>query len=197
MSAKNVTPKPAGRTKPALPTKLPGDMSDHVYIEQMLRVNHAGEFGAQRIYRGQLAILKDHDIADVLEHMADQEQEHLEYFERELVHRRIRPTALYPLWNVFGYALGCATALLGKEAAMACTVAVEEVIDEHYEEQLQTLDEKTEKSLKNKIRKFQADELEHRDIGLDNDAELAPAYQLLIASVKTITKKAIWLSKRI
>ena len=115
---------------------LPGDnASRQKTIAQMVRVNHAGEYGAQQIYKGQIAVLGKTDVGPMLEHMAEQEQEHLQYFENELTQRRVRPTAMEPIWRVAGYALGVGTALMGKEAAMACTEAVEEVIIDHYQEQ--------------------------------------------------------------
>jgi ubiquinone biosynthesis monooxygenase Coq7 len=171
-------------------------MTHDEYLAQILRVNHAGEFGAKQIYAGQLAVLGNSEIGDTLRHMAEQEEVHLEYFANELARRRIRPTAMHPIWRVLGYALGAGTALLGKEAAMACTVAVEEVIDAHYEKQLHKLPA-NENELKKKIKKFQAEELEHRDIGLEHNAELAPAYRLLYRAISTGCKAAIWLSKRV
>src|SRR5690606_10192897 len=133
-------------------------------------------------------------VAETIRHMKDQELEHLEYFEQQLTKRNIRPSALHPLWNVAGFILGAGTALLGEKAAMACTVAVEEVIDEHYEEQIKELgSEASEKELKEKILKFQADELEHRQTGLDNNAEEAVAYPILTSAIKLSSKAAIWL----
>lgn len=177
-------------------THLPGDQLETDRLAQMIRVNHAGEYGAKRIYAGQLAVLGKTDIGDTLQHMADQEEEHLEYFSQELTKRRIRPTALAPLWHIAGFALGAGTALLSKEAAMACTVAVEEVIDEHYSEQLTELKDR-EPELTKAIEKFREEELEHRDIGLENDAEQATAYPLLTTAIKAASKTAIWLSSRI
>ncbi len=175
---------------------LPGDMTEAEYLARILRVNHAGEFGAKQIYAGQLAVLGNSDVGDTLRHMAEQEEVHLEYFAGELARRRIRPTAMHPIWRVLGFALGAGTAMLGKEAAMACTVAVEEVIDAHYEDQLHKLPAH-ENDLKKKIKKFQAEELEHRDIGIDHGAERAPAYELLYRAISTGCKAAIWISKRL
>jgi len=175
---------------------LPGDIAADKYLACMLRVNHAGEFGAKQIYAGQLAVLGNSDIGDTLRHMAEQEEVHLKYFSDELVWRRVRPTALHPLWRMLGFALGAGTALLGKEAAMACTVAVEEVIDAHYEEQLDHLPAH-ENELKRKIKKFQAEELEHRDIGIDHGAETTPGYKFLYRAISGGCKAAIWLSKRV
>lgn len=184
------------KSKQAAPKTLPGDMDMETYLHQMIRVNHAGEFGAKQIYAGQLAVLGHTDVGDTLRHMAEQEEAHLAYFDAELKKRRIRPTAMHPLWRVMGFALGAGTALLGKEAAMACTVAVEEVIDAHYEEQVQKLPA-SEAALKKKILKFQAEELEHRDIGLEHDAERAPAYELLYRAISGGCKAAIAISKRV
>jgi len=174
---------------------LPGDTKPR-NVDSMIRVNHAGEYGAKRIYQGQLAILKNSASAPVIEHMAEQEEAHLRYFSDLISKRKIRPTAFMPIWHVGGFALGAASALLGEKAAMACTVAVEEVIDEHYQQQVDTLPSK-EKPLKDKIKQFQAEELEHRDIGLEHHAEQAPAYPILSGVIKSISRKAIWLSERI
>lgn len=179
-----------------LPKKLPGDLPPADYLDRVIRVNHAGEFGAQQIYRGQLAILGKTPVASTLRHMAEQEEAHLEYFADQLRQRRIRPTALHPIWRALGFGMGAVTALIGEKAAMACTVAVEEVIDAHYEAQLQQLPE-TEETLKKAIKKFQAEELEHRDIGLAHDAEAAPAYRLLYHTIKGICRGAIWASERL
>jgi len=184
------------KRKPKATRSLPGDMTDGEYLARMLRVNHAGEFGAKQIYAGQLAVLGNSNVGDTLRHMAEQEKVHLKYFSDELVLRRVRPTALHPLWRLMGFALGAGTALLGQEAAMACTVAVEEVIDAHYEEQLQKLPA-AEAELKKKIKKFQAEELEHRDIGLAHNAEKTPGYRALYRLIRGGCKAAIYLSKRI
>ncbi|MCB2081235.1 MAG: demethoxyubiquinone hydroxylase family protein [Rickettsiales bacterium] len=162
----------------------------------MIRVNHAGEYGAKRIYEGQLSVLGKSDCADMIQHMADQEREHLQAFEKYIVERHVRPTVLTPIWHVLGFTLGAGTALMGKEAAMACTVAVEEVIDEHYQKQLHTLGSREPKLTKD-IARFREEELEHRDIGLEHDAEKAPGYPLLSAFIKTASRTAIWLSERV
>lgn len=181
---------------------LPGDKGttprDHD-IDSMIRVNHAGEYGAKRIYAGQLAVLgKDPKIRELIEHMAAQERVHLDYFEKEIVGRRVRPTALQPLWHFAGYAVGALTARMGVKAAMACTVAVEEVISQHYGEQLETLKEvKGEKKLLEAIRKFKAEEEEHGDIGLEHDAENAVAYPLLSRLIKGGSRLAIAVAKRV
>lgn len=172
---------------------LPGDPSPAEQLARILRVNHAGEYGAKRIYAGQLAVLGRHpDIS----HMAAQEQAHLDYFADAIVKNGVRPTVLYPLWHVAGFALGAATALLGEKAAMACTVAVEEVIDEHYGRQLETLDDASAPELRETITRFRAEELEHRDIGLAHGAEEAPAYAALRQVIRAGSKTAIWLSER-
>ena len=180
------------------PRFLPGDLNHKDNMARMMRVNHAGEYGAKRIYQGQIAVLGNGDKGDILRHMAEQEQVHLEYFASQLIKRRVRPTALMPIWHVAGFALGAATALISDKAAMACTVAVEEVIDEHYSEQYKHLDElKTEEELKDQIETFRLEEIEHRDIGYENGAEQAIAYPLIVAMVKKGSKFAIWLASRI
>jgi ubiquinone biosynthesis monooxygenase Coq7 len=165
-------------------------------VERVIRVDHAGEYGAQRIYAGQLAVLGRTRHAPVLRHMKEQEEEHLATFSRLMAERRVRPTALLPLWHLAGFALGAGTALLGSRAAMACTVAVEEAIDEHYQAQERALGE-DETPLKAHIARFRAEELEHRDIGLANEAEQAPAYRLLSAAIKAGCKAAIRISERV
>lgn len=173
---------------------LPGDTPES--LSRMLRINHAGEYGAKRIYAGQIAVLKDKPIAAELEHMAEQEQVHLDTFNKLLPAYGVRPTALLPLWHVAGYALGAATALLGEKAAMACTVAVESVITEHYDGQIakpEIVDEK----LRTTIGKFRDEEMEHHDIGLAHDAEQAPFYEALSGIIRRGCRAAIWLSARI
>ena len=176
--------------------RLPGDPSPEALVERMIRVDHAGEYGAVRIYEGQLAVLGRSAAAGVIREMADQERRHLERFEKLVVERRVRPTALTPLWHVAGYALGAASALLGERAAMACTVAVEEVIDEHYRRQTETLGN-DEPALKSAIEEFRADELAHRDTGLAHGAADAPGYAALSAGIKAASRLAIWLSTRV
>jgi ubiquinone biosynthesis monooxygenase Coq7 len=164
-------------------------------IQRIIRVNHAGESGARRIYKGQLAILKNNKE---IEHMYEQEVVHLDYFDKEMKERNVRPTLLSPLWHGFGFAMGAVTAVLGEKAAMACTVAVEEVIGEHYAEQEKYLREHNlEKELREKIVQFRDEELEHRDIGIKNDAENAVGYDILTKAIKSFTRAAIFLSKRI
>jgi ubiquinone biosynthesis monooxygenase Coq7 len=168
-------------------------------IDSMIRVDHAGEYGAKRIYEGQLAVLgKDPKLKKLIEHMATQEQVHLDFFEKEIAMRQIRPTALHPLWHVTGYALGALTARMGAEAAMACTVAIEEVISEHYADQLQALrNNARENKLHAAIKKFKAEEEEHHAIGLKHDAEQATGYPLLNKVIKSGARLAIAMAKRI
>jgi ubiquinone biosynthesis monooxygenase Coq7 len=165
-------------------------------IARILRVDQAGELGAVRIYQGQRAVLGKGRHGPLLARMAEQEQHHLDTFSKLIGERGVRPTVLAPVWHVTGFALGAATALMGERAAMACTVAVEEAIDEHYAAQHAALGD-DEADLKETIAKFREDELEHRDIGLANEAEKAPAYPLLSTAIKTGCKLAIWLSERI
>ena len=176
--------------------RLPGDPTQEATIARMIRVDHAGEYGAKRIYQGQLAILGRGDKGDLIRHMQAQEQVHLDTFSDLIVRRRVRPTALLPLWHLAGFALGAATAALGERAAMACTVAVEEAIDEHYTAHVETLAD-DEPELRATIEKFRAEELEHRDIGLENGAEQTPGYRLLSSVIKTGCKVAIALSERV
>ena len=176
--------------------RLPGDLDRAALVARMLRVDHAGEYGARRIYEGQLAVLGERAAQGAIREMYDQELRHLDRFEKLLVERRVRPTALQPLWHVAGFALGAATAMLGERAAMACTVAVEEVIDEHYAGQGEKLGA-DEAELKRTIEEFRADEQAHRDIGLQRGAEAAPGYALLTAAIKSGSRLAIWLSERV
>jgi 3-demethoxyubiquinol 3-hydroxylase len=178
--------------------RLPGDPTKEELIERMIRVDHAGEYGAVRIYEGQLAVLGESGSADTIREMVQQEEVHLDEFNKLIAKRRVRPTALMPLWHLAGFALGAGTALMGEKAAMACTVAVEEVIDEHYASQVKQLDaEKDETELRDTFEKFRLEELEHRDTGLEHGAEEAPGYEALTAVIKKGSKLAIWLSERI
>ena len=163
----------------------------------MLRVNQAGEYGATRIYAGQLAVLgRSSPAAHQIARMAAQEQRHLERFDQLMADRRVRPTALQPLWNVAGFALGAATALISEKAAMACTDAVETEIDRHYSEQLAQLGDE-DPELAADIADFQAEELEHRETARAHGAEEAIAYPLLTAAIRAGCRVAIELSKRI
>jgi ubiquinone biosynthesis monooxygenase Coq7 len=175
---------------------LPGDPTPRQELEQMIRVDHAGEYGAARIYAGQLAVLGRGPKGDVLRHMKAQEQVHLDTFSRLITQRRVRPTALLPFWNIAGFALGAVTAAMGEKAAMACTVAVEETIDEHYSAQSARLGE-DEAELRDTIEVFRAEELEHRDIGIENGAEQAFAYRLLTRVIKAGCKVAIKVSEAV
>nr|WP_046022548.1 demethoxyubiquinone hydroxylase family protein [Magnetospira sp. QH-2] len=179
------------------PRPLRGDPTGKQLVERMLRVDHAGEYGAVRIYQGQLAVLgKTSDKAETVRHMLKQEEHHLETFNKLVTERRVRPTLLTPLWHMAGFALGAGTALLGERAAMACTVAVEEVIDEHYQDQIERLDA-DEPALTETFETFRQEEVEHRDIGLENGAERTPGYEVLSGLIKGGSRLAIWLSSRL
>ena len=162
----------------------------------MLRVDQAGEFGATRIYAGQLAVLGDrHPCSAEIRHMAAQEQDHLLRFNALLAERGVRPTALQPFWHVAGFALGAATALIGPEAAMACTAAIETEIDLHYTQQLDALGD-DDPDLRETIREFRDDERDHHDKAIAAGAERAPAYPLLSAAIRLGCRAAIRLSER-
>ncbi len=176
--------------------RLPGDLGPEQIIERILRVDHAGEYGAARIYEGQLAVLGRDAVAPVIREMADVERKHLETFDRLLSERRVRPTLLAPFWHAAGFALGAGSALMGPRAAMACTAAVEEVIEEHYAAQVDKLGD-DEKELRETLIEFGAEESQHKEIGLAHEAEKAPGYEPLSAVVKRGTRLAIWLSERI
>jgi ubiquinone biosynthesis monooxygenase Coq7 len=180
------TPRPRWR---------PGD--ERPDIDAMARVDQAGEYGATRIYCGQLAVLGSrHPAARVIARMQSQEERHLRHFDDMLVERGIRPTLLQPVWSIAGYALGAATALLGPGAAMACTAAVETEIDKHYSEQLHALGE-DEPDLSATIREFQAEELEHRDTAIASGAEDTFGYPILSSFIRAGCRFAIEISKRI
>jgi len=183
-------------TIPSTEAYLPGDPPPEEQVARILRVDHAGEYGAIHIYEGQLAVLGNAPCSSLLRRMRKQEQEHLAAFNTLLTERRVRPTALLPLWHLAGFVLGAATAALGERAAMACTVAVEEAIDTHYARQARALGE-NEQKLRETIEAFRADELEHRDIGLAHGAEEAPGYRVLSALIKAGCRVAIALSERI
>jgi ubiquinone biosynthesis monooxygenase Coq7 len=179
----------------------PGDPDRRALVERVIRVDQAGEFGAVRIYEGQLAALRwtgrSHgDAGRKIAAMARAERQHRTEFDRLLVERKVRPTVLSPLWSVAGFGLGVATALMGDRAAMACTVAIEETIDEHYGSQAAALGD-DEVELRATVEKFRADELAHRDEALASGAEQAPAYGALTAAIKAGSRLAIWLSTRI
>jgi ubiquinone biosynthesis monooxygenase Coq7 len=178
------------------PPHLPGDRAPADDTARMIRVDQAGEYGATRIYQGQLSVIRRGRSANAIREMAEQEQRHLSQFNRLLGDRRVRPTALSPLWHMAGYALGAATALLGERAAMACTVAVEEVIDGHYASQAERLGG-SDPELTDTIRAARADEISHRDTALAHEATEAPGYELIAAAIKAGARLAIWVSERI
>ena len=165
--------------------------------EAMVRVDQAGEFGATRIYAGQLAVMGDRapQSAEIL-HMAQQEEAHRARFDAMIVERGVRPTLLHPVWSAAGFALGAATALIGPEAAMACTAAIETEIDRHYTEQLEELGE-SDPELGAVIRQFRDDERAHRDAALAAGAERAPAYPVLFHAIRLGCRAAIRLSAKI
>ena len=165
-------------------------------IERFLRVDHAGERAAQQIYRGQLAVLANHETASEIRHMMDQEVEHLETFDVLLNERKVRPSFLDPLWGAAGFTLGVVTAAMGPKAAMACTIAVEEVIGEHYQKQANVLGE-DEKDLKLLIERFRDEELEHRDIAVDHDGEEARHYTLLRNVIQYGCRTAIKIAEKV
>jgi ubiquinone biosynthesis monooxygenase Coq7 len=166
-------------------------------IERMIRVNQAGEFGAKRIYAGQLAVMGDRTpAARSIAHMAEQEERHLNAFDKMMAERGVRPTALHPIWSAAGFTLGAVSAAISPEAAMACTVAVETEIDRHYSEQLAEIGE-SDPELSAMIADFQADEQEHKATALAEGAERAPAYPLMSALVRMGCRTAIAVSKHI
>ena len=165
--------------------------------DSMIRVDQAGEYGATRIYAGQMAVLRGRSpAAHEIARMASQEQAHLDRFDQLMAQRGVRPTALQPVWNVAGFALGAATALISEEAAMACTDAVETEIDRHYADQLRELGD-SDPELSADIARFQAEELEHRDTARAHGSANAPAYPILTAAIRAGCRLAIGLSKRI
>jgi ubiquinone biosynthesis monooxygenase Coq7 len=174
-------------------------MVDKRELSRMIRVDQAGEFGATRIYEGQLAVMGDRGPHSAeIRHMAAQEAEHRAKFDALLVERGVRPTALHPFWSAAGYALGAGTALLGPEAAMACTAAVETEIDKHYSDQLDKLEASgADPELAAMIEAFREEEREHKESALANGAERAPAYPLLAGVIRLGCRVAIKLSERI
>ena len=169
-------------------------------IEEFIRVDHAGERGAIKIYEGQLLALntfiKDDDLKKTIEEMKKHEKEHCDYFENEIKKRNINPTKLLPLWDLMGVGLGFGSTILGKKAAMLCTASVEEVIDEHYLNQIKQLGN-DEKNLKKKIVKFREDELNHKDIAYEKGATKRGIYSMLDKVIKTGSKIAINISEKI
>lgn len=176
-------------------TWKPGDRP--AATDAMIRVDQAGEYGATRIYAGQLAIMGQRSpMARKISAMALQEERHRAFFDRMIAERGVRPTILQPFWDVAGFALGAVTAAIGPEAAMACTAAVETEIDKHYEDQLAELGD-DHPALSEAIARFQAEELEHKEAALAHGAERAPAYPVLSAAIRAGCRVAIEVSKRI
>jgi len=169
-------------------------------IEEFIRVDHAGERGAIKIYEGQLlalnTVVKNDELKKKIEEMQTHEREHCDYFENEIKKRNIKPTKLLPLWDLLGVGLGFGSTILGKKAAMLCTASVEEVIQEHYTNQIKQI-ESDEKKLKNKIIKFREDELDHKDIAYKEGATKEGPYSILDKVIKTGSKIAIRISEKI
>jgi len=169
-------------------------------IEEFIRVDHAGERGAIKIYEGQLLALntfvKDENLKKTIEKMKNHEKEHLDFFNKEIKKRNIKPTKLLPLWDLLGVGLGFGSAIIGKKATMLCTASVEEVIDEHYQNQINELDS-DEKVLKEKIKKFRDDELRHKNIAYEQGASKKGLYSILDKIIKTGSKVAINISEKI
>ena len=169
-------------------------------LEEIIRVDHAGERGAIKIYEGQLLALKtikqDETLKNIIEEMKDHEKEHLEFFDNEIKKRKIKPTKLLPLWDLLGVGLGFGSAMMGKKATMMCTASVEEVIDGHYQNQINQI-QSDEKDLKEKIKKFRQDELDHKDIAYENGANKDGIYYFFDKIIKTGSRIAISLSEKI
>jgi ubiquinone biosynthesis monooxygenase Coq7 len=168
---------------------------DQHEVSRCLRVDHAGEVGARRIYEGQLAVLGAHPVAEEIRHMRDQEQEHLDTFSSLLNDYEVRPSLLSPLWNGAGFMLGAVTAAMGPKAAMACTIAVEEVIGTHYDRQAKSLE--NEDDLVETLERFRDEELEHRDIAKDHDGEDAIGYPIMRRVIQAGCRVAIKLAERV
>lgn len=177
-------------------------------ISEIIRVDHAGEYGACYIYQGQIKafdLKKDQESKSLVSEMKTHEDEHFEYFDKKIIKKRVKPTIMAPIWKIGGYALGFATAMLDKKAAMVCTTAIEEVIDEHYQEQLNEIEEaeinndnkKELLDLKKNITKFREDEIHHRNIGYENKADEYKHFSSLSSFIKVITKTAIAVSKKV
>jgi len=169
-------------------------------LEEIIRVDHAGERGAIKIYEGQLLALKtikqDNDLKDKIEQMKEHEKEHLEYFEKEIQKRKIKPTYLLPVWDLAGVALGFGTTLLGRKAAMLCTASVEEVIENHYQNQLKKIGD-DEKDLKEKIKKFRGDEINHKNTAYEAGATNKGIYSVMNKIIQTGSRIAITISEKI
>ena len=176
------------------------EKTDKKTLEEIIRVDHAGERGAIKIYEGQLLALKtikqDETLKDKIEKMKEQEKEHLEYFEKEIQKRKIKPTSLLPLWDIMGVALGFSSALLGKKATLLCTASVEEVIDGHYQNQLKKLGS-DEKDLKKKIEELKRDEINHKNIAYEAGATNKGFYSIMDQVIRTGSRIAITISEKI
>ena len=176
------------------------NQTDKKTLEEIIRVDHAGERGAIKIYEGQLLALKtfkqDEELKRKIEEMKEHESEHFEYFDKEIQKRNIKPTKLLPLWDLLGVSLGFGTAMLGKKAAMLCTASVEEVIDKHYLNQINQLGPE-EKKLKDKISKFREDELHHKNIAYEKGASKKGFYSIMDKIIKTGSKIAINISEKV
>tara|TARA_B100000678_G_scaffold181328_1_gene151426 strand:+ start:217 stop:750 length:534 start_codon:yes stop_codon:yes gene_type:complete len=174
--------------------------TDKNKIEEFLRVDHAGERGAIKIYEGQLlalnTLIKDEKLKKMIEEMKNHEKEHLDFFNKEIKKRNIKPTKLLPLWDLLGVGLGFGSAMMGKKATMLCTASVEEIIDEHYQKQLNQINS-NEKILKEKIKKFRDDEIHHKNIAYDNGASKEGLYSIFDKIIKTGSKIAINISEKI
>ena len=169
-------------------------------VDEFIRVDHAGERGAVKIYEGQLlalnTLVKDENLKKTIEEMKIHEKEHCDFFENEIKKRKIKPTKFLPLWELLGVGLGFSSTLLGKKVAMLCTASVEEVIDEHYQNQIKQLDSK-EKDLKKKIIKFREDELHHKNIAYEKGATKKGFYSIIDKIIKTGSKLAINISEKV
>ena len=169
-------------------------------LEEIIRVDHAGERGAIKIYEGQLLALKtikqDDDLKDKIEEMREKEKEHLEYFEKEIQKRKIKPTYLLPVWDLMSVALGFGSALLGKKAAMLCTISVEEVIDDHYQSQLKKIGD-DQKDLKEKIEKFKMNKVDHKNIAYESGTTNKGLYSIMDKVIRTGSRIAITVSEKI
>ena len=174
--------------------------TDQNKIEEFLRVDHAGERGAIKIYEGQLlalnTLVKDDKLKKMIEEMKNHEKKHLDFFNKEIKKRNIKPTKLLPLWDLLGIGLGFSSAMMGKKATMLCTASVEEIIDGHYQNQLNQINS-DEKNLKKKIKKFRDDEIHHKNIAYDNGASKEGLYSILDKIIKTGSKVAISISEKI
>ena len=174
--------------------------TDQKILEEIIRVDHAGERGAIKIYEGQLLALstikQDKNLKKIIEEMKEHEKEHLEYFEKEIQKRNMKPTYLLPVWDLMGVSLGFGSALLGKKATLLCTASVEEVIEDHYENQLGKIGE-DEKDLKTKIEKFKGDEVNHKNIAYESGASRTGIYSIMDKIIRTGSKIAITISEKI